>query len=141
MRAMTPRHKILITSGSKKGTQIYYFFPLKGPRTSNPSQAHQRGLYREKYLPIGHLHVSREPSKIPLIRRPEEKTPIHVPQEWGPYGNGRPFPRLAYHIFEYTSEEPSFNHLSESPGIRASPSNTRFPSKTIGPLWREMPTS
>ena len=32
MGAVAPRHKILITSGSKKGTQIYYFFSLKSPR-------------------------------------------------------------------------------------------------------------
>ena len=46
-----------LTSGSKKGNKIYYFFPLENPRTSNPSQAHQRGLYGEKYLPIGTLQL------------------------------------------------------------------------------------
>ena len=32
MGAVAPRHNILITSGSKKGTQIYFFFSLKSPR-------------------------------------------------------------------------------------------------------------
>ena len=98
MGAVTPRHKILITSGSKKGSQIYYFFPLKGPRTSNPSQALQRGLYREKYLPIGHLYVSREPGKIPLIRRPEERNAHPCSPRVGPLRKKTPIsePCLPY---------------------------------------------
>jgi len=36
MGAVALRHKILITSGSKKGTQIYYFFSLKSPANEAP---------------------------------------------------------------------------------------------------------
>jgi len=39
MGAVAPRLKILMASGSKKGTQIYYFFSLKRTPPRFPSRA------------------------------------------------------------------------------------------------------
>jgi len=39
---MAPRLKILMSSGSKKGTQIYFFFSLKNPGKRTPSSFHDR---------------------------------------------------------------------------------------------------
>jgi hypothetical protein len=61
--AMAPRHKILITSGSKKGTLIYYFFSLKSPRKRTPLQVRQQGPYGEKDSSTGLLHISKRPNK------------------------------------------------------------------------------
>jgi len=48
MGAMAPRHKILITSGSKKGTQIYCFFSLKKVSANEPPPGSPAGpLWRE----------------------------------------------------------------------------------------------
>ena len=60
---MDPRLKILMTSGSKKGTQIYYFFPLKSPskRTTSkyPSGA---PMDRDTHLQ-GIWHISKGQNK------------------------------------------------------------------------------
>ena len=55
MGAVASRYKILIISGSKKGTQIYYFFSLRSPRKRTPSMftsgasmernTHPQGIY------------------------------------------------------------------------------------------------
>jgi len=46
--------KILMSSGSKKGTQIYFFFSLKS-RQTNPLQVPQQGPYGERYPFTGHF--------------------------------------------------------------------------------------
>jgi len=43
---MAPRHKILMASGSKKGTQIYFSF-LSKSQQMNPLQVPQQGPYGE----------------------------------------------------------------------------------------------
>jgi hypothetical protein len=63
MGAVAPRHKTLITSGSKKGTQIYFFFSLKKSPQTNPLQVPQPGPYGEKYSSTGHLRFSKRPNK------------------------------------------------------------------------------
>ena len=63
MGVVAPRHEIVITSGSKKGTQIYYLFSLKSPRKRTPHQVRQRGPYGQKYSSTGHLHISKRPYK------------------------------------------------------------------------------
>jgi hypothetical protein len=45
---MAPRLKILMSSGSKKGTQIYYPFLAKSPGKRIPSRFPQRGPYWER---------------------------------------------------------------------------------------------
>jgi len=52
---MAPRLKILIASGSKKGTQVYFFFSLKSPGKMNALQVPQQGPYGERYSSTGHF--------------------------------------------------------------------------------------
>jgi hypothetical protein len=51
---MGPRLNILMASGSKKGTQIYFPFYQKYWQT-NPFQVHQQGSYEERDLSTGHF--------------------------------------------------------------------------------------
>jgi hypothetical protein len=44
---MAPRLKILMSSGSKKGTQIYFFFSLKNPANEPPPGSPTGSLWRE----------------------------------------------------------------------------------------------
>ena len=53
-----PRLKILISSGSKKGTRIYYHFFLKKSRQASPLQVPQWGPYGERYPLAGHFYIS-----------------------------------------------------------------------------------
>jgi len=46
---MAPCLKILMSSGSKKRTQIYYPFSLKKTRQVNPLQIPQRGPYGQRH--------------------------------------------------------------------------------------------
>jgi hypothetical protein len=70
MGAVAPRLKIFITSGSKKGTQIYYFFPLKSPHKRTPSRF-ASGAPMERNTRLQGIYISlKDLIKIPLIRRP-----------------------------------------------------------------------
>ena len=63
MGAVAPRLKILMTSGSKKGTQIYYFFSLKSPSKRTPSRFPSGApMERDTHLQ-GILHISKGPNK------------------------------------------------------------------------------
>jgi hypothetical protein len=84
MGAVAPRLKILMTSGSKKGTQIYYFFSLKTPQM-NPLQVRQRGPYGEKYSSAGHLRISKRPNKNSSNKKAlRKKRPSMFPQNGAP---------------------------------------------------------
>jgi len=53
---MAPRLKILMSSRSKKGTEIYFSFLSKIPVDEHPpSQVHQQGPYAERHLFAGHF--------------------------------------------------------------------------------------
>ena len=76
MGAVAPRHKILITSGSKKGIQIYYFFSLKSPRKQTPSRF-ASGSPLERNTRLQGIYIAlKDLIKIPLIRMPKKETPI-----------------------------------------------------------------
>jgi hypothetical protein len=81
---MAPRLKILMPSGSKKGTQIYYSFQSKKFRQTNPLQVPQRGPYRERYLLTGNFYISLDISlylKGPMKRAfmfPKSKAPMEM---------------------------------------------------------------
>jgi len=95
MGAVAPKLKFLMTSWSKKGTQIYYFFSLKSPSKRTPSRF-PSGAPMERDTRLQGICISlKDLIKIPLMRRPQERNAIHVPRKWGPYGNRRPFPSLA----------------------------------------------
>jgi hypothetical protein len=58
--------KILMPSGSKKGTKIYFFFSLKSPANelSPSSPAGPLWRERERYLFTGHFYISQNPQKF-----------------------------------------------------------------------------
>jgi len=67
---MAPKLKILMSSGSMKGTQIYFPFHSKMPANEHPPGSPTRPLWRE-ILVYRVFCVSLENLiKIPLIRRP-----------------------------------------------------------------------
>jgi len=55
---MTPRLKILMSSGSKKGTQIHHPFLSKSPGQLVPSRFPKGPLRRERYPLTGHFYIS-----------------------------------------------------------------------------------
>jgi hypothetical protein len=59
---MAHRLKILKLSGSKKGTQIYFFFSLKSPGKRTPGSP-TGPLWREIPVYKAFLHISRNPHK------------------------------------------------------------------------------
>ena len=90
---MAPKLKILMSSGSKKGTQIYFFFALKKSWQMNLIQVSQEDLYGEKYPFTGNFCILLKTLiKIPLnkkfffpfLKGPKKRVPLHVPQNWGP---------------------------------------------------------
>jgi hypothetical protein len=69
MGAVAPRLKILITSGSKKETQIYYFFSLESAHKRTPSRFASRApMERNTHLQGTYISL-KDLIKIPLIRR------------------------------------------------------------------------
>ena len=124
---VAPRLKILMSSGSKKGTQIYYPFLTKSPGKRIPSRfPNGAPMERESHLQDVFISLliycfnisSRVPSKGVLPPGP----PYAVPQRC-------PVPRALLHS--------SF----KVPDIRATHPDSRFPSGIKGPIWREMPVS
>jgi len=60
---MAPRLKILMASGSKKGTQIYFSFLSKVLANEPPPGSPTGLLWRERGLLTGHFaHLSKTPS-------------------------------------------------------------------------------
>ena len=124
---MAPRLKILMASGSKKETQIYFCFlsivpPANKPPPGSPTGPLWRGrpVYRAFCISLKTSSFSfpvKEPSlKVPLMeslaeRCPTTRTPLHSP--------------------------------IKVPGIPAPPplSRTRFPLDGKGPQWKKMPVS
>jgi len=91
MGTVAPRHKILKTTGSKKGNQISYFFSLKSPVKRPPSRFPSGApIERDSRLQgILQFFISlKDLIKIPLIGRPQEINAHPCsPPNWGPYGN------------------------------------------------------
>jgi len=126
---MAPRLKILMSSGSNKGTQIYYRFLSKIPGKWTPSKfpngapmerdTHLQGIFTSLLIYFFNISFG-VPSKGALSTGP----PYGVPLE-------RDAPFL----------EPSFIHNSKSLVYKPPPPDSRFPLDIKGPLWREMPVS
>jgi len=121
---MAPRLKILMSSGSKKGTQIYYPFLSKSPSKRIPSRF-PNGAPMERdtclqgiltFLLIYLFNISFGVSgKGALPPGPTQAVP----------SERDPIPRAILHS--------SF----KVPNIRAPPPDSRFPSDTKGPLWSQ----
>jgi hypothetical protein len=69
------RHKILMSSGSKKGTQLSFLLSQK-PRQKNPFQVPQKGPYEREARPQGTLHISK---KKPIFQGPLRKSSPKAP--------------------------------------------------------------
>jgi len=80
---MAPRLKILISSGSKKGTQIYYPFLSKVPASESTPGSPVELLWREMSVSRAFFNISsRVPSKVALPR---------VPPHWASSERNSPF--------------------------------------------------
>jgi hypothetical protein len=89
---MAPKPEILMSSGSKKGTQIYYPFLSRKSQQAYPFQVPQQGPYRERYLLTGHFYISLD---IYLyLKGPMKRASLHVPQKRDPYRNRCPCQNL-----------------------------------------------
>jgi len=60
---MAPRFNIWMSSGSKRGTQIYFFFSLKSPSKQTLSRFPNRFLLERDTRLQGILHISQRPHK------------------------------------------------------------------------------
>ena len=151
---MAPRFKILMSSGSKKGTKIYYPFVPRSPSKRITSRfpsgvpmewdTRLQGIFASLliYLFISKALRKERPSMLPKSGAPMEtdahyrviiyllgslvKKPPSRSPSWIPLGERCPFPRPLHSSFKV-------------PSIRAPPPDSCFPSDVKGPLWREMP--
>ena len=152
--------QILMSSGSKKGTQIYFFFSVISPGKQTPSRFPNRAPM-ERYLFIGHLYISFETrTKIPLnkniffpLKDPKKRVPLYVPQKQAPYRSRHPFPEPYHIIWGLQQGSPPSRSPSWSPSERDAPllepsfilfqspqymnllPDSRFYSAVNGPVW------
>jgi hypothetical protein len=116
---MAPRLKILVASGSKKGTQIY--FSLKSQQM-NPLQVPQQGPYGERYPLTGHFAYL---TKTPSYGFPSKGA---LPQD-----------PLMESLAERCPTTRALLHSSiKVPGIRAPLPHTRFPSVRHWDRWEDI---
>jgi hypothetical protein len=101
---MASRLKILMASGSKKGTQIYFSFLSKVPTKEPPPGSPTGPLWREILVYRAFCISLKDLIKIPLIRRPQERSAHPRSPKQGPYGSRCPFLSLAKHIFGFSSK-------------------------------------
>ena len=67
---MAPRLKVLVSSGSKKGTQICFFSQKVPVNDPPPFQVPQQGPYGERYPFTGHFYISlKSLINIPLNKK------------------------------------------------------------------------
>jgi hypothetical protein len=91
---MAPRHKILMSSGSKKGTQIYYPFLSKKSVKVKPLQIPERGPCEERYPLTGHFYISLY--MCLYLKSRMKRASLSGPQKRTPYGNRRPCQSLTW---------------------------------------------
>jgi hypothetical protein len=75
---MASRLKILMSSGSKKGSHIYNPFLSRNSQQVFP----QLGPYAERYLLTGQFYISLDTSVY--LKGPMKRASLHVPQKRGP---------------------------------------------------------
>jgi hypothetical protein len=76
---MVPRLKILVSYGSKKGTQIHYPFLSRKSQQENPFPVPHWDPYGEIYLLTGNFYVSRDISLY--LKGPIKRASLHVTQK------------------------------------------------------------
>jgi hypothetical protein len=89
---MAPRLKILMSSGSKKGTQIYPPFLSKSPGKRNPSRFPNGAPIERDTCLQGIFYISFDISLY--LKGPKKRASLNVPQKRGLYGNRHPFQSL-----------------------------------------------
>jgi hypothetical protein len=111
---IAPRLKIIVASGSKKGTRIYFSFSLKSPSKWTPSRFPNRAPMGRDACLQGILHISQKPH---LLGSPVKEPSLKVP-----------------FMESLTERCPTTRALLHSsikvPSIRAPP-HTRFPSGSL----------
>ena len=110
-----------MSSGSKKGTHIYYPFLSKSPGRWIHLQFPQWGPYGERCLLTEHFYISVD---ISLYLKGPKKRAAH-----------------SRTLFNISFRVPSKGALPPGPPHRAPSPDSRFPSDIKRPLWKEMPVS
>jgi len=140
MGAVAPRLKILMTSGSKKGTQIYYVILSKVP-ANKPLQVAQRGPYGERYSPTGHLHISKGPNKNSSNKKASRKKhPSMFPKSGAPMEIDAHSQTLLNISYSSPVKEPRSppSSIFQSPRYMNLPPRHQAPLSTIGgPVERD----
>ena len=123
---LAPRLKILMSSGPKKGTQVYFFLKSPGKRTPSmfPNRAPMKteALLQSILRLSQNLHLSGSPVKYPSLK----VTFMESLSEWCPNTTA-----LLHSSFKV-------------PGVRTPPSPRRIPGSPQmerAPPWKETPLS
>ena len=132
---MAPRLKILMASGSKKGTEVYVSFSLKSPGKWTPSSFSNRAPM-ERYTHLQGICISLENLiKIPLDNKgPKERSALPHSPKVGPLWKQTPIfkPCLTYllgsPVKEPSLKVPFMESLAERcPTTRALPHLSKSP--------------
>ena len=130
-----------MASGSKKGTQIYFYFSLKSPGKRTPSKFPNKAPMEREVRLQGILHISQKPHKNSSNKKaPRKKRPSKFPKSGAPTEADAHFRALlnislGSPIKEPTLKVPFMESLPEiypaprallhpsfrAPGVRASP--------------------
>jgi hypothetical protein len=154
---MTPRLKILMSSGSKKGIQICFSFLWKSPSKRIPSRfLNGAPIERDNCLQgiftclLIYIFISKAlkksvPPCSPKAEPQWEQTPIPKPYLIYLLGSPVKEPSLQVPLMEspqrkiYPVPRAVLHSSFEVHRIRALPPHSTFPSDLKGTLWREMP--
>jgi hypothetical protein len=160
---MTPRLKILMSSGSKKGTHIYYLFLAKVLASESPPGSPVGSLWREMPISRAFLTISsRVPSKgalptgplhwaclernapflelpNPSLKVPGRWAPFQVPQG-GPYGKRCPFPEPFLPILQGTQQGSPPSRFSSQSSHRERCPTSRAPFSHLSKSPVDEPT-
>jgi len=113
---MASRLKILMASGSKKGTQIHFSFLSKVPANEPPPGSPTGSLWRGRPIYRAFLHISQKPH---LLGSPVKEPSVKVP------------------LTEFLAEMPHHysnpSFIYQVPGIRAPPHIPGSPRMERGP--------
>jgi hypothetical protein len=106
---MAPRLKISMSSGSKKGTQMYFFFSLKSLGKQDPPSSPTEPLLGEMPLYVAFCISLEKLIKIPLNKKAlREKGPSVFPKSESPKEEDTIFQSLLTYISRSPVKEPSF---------------------------------
>jgi len=106
---VAPRLKILMSSGSQKETQMYFFFSLESPGKQTPSEFPKRALWREISVYTAFCISLENLIKIPLNKKAlRKKRPSMFPKSGAPMEADAHFRALLIYLSRSPVKEPSF---------------------------------